>query len=155
MPRYEARGIRGRSIVKNASSVRNVPCAKNPTASLNAFAADEEPETQARSIRTALTERAKQLVHLARCKAAALVFDLDLDPSADDVCSEGYVTAHVSKLDRVLQKVGNHAREDMRVDVHVDVAIHRCDALSETPRTSACIVPSTSASSRSWLTWTR
>jgi hypothetical protein len=58
---------------------RKGPDASDAAAGLNALAADEDPETESRSVRAALLERVEELFHLAWWKAPALVLDLDLD----------------------------------------------------------------------------
>src|SRR6185503_21194127 len=77
--------------------------------------ADGEPETQPGPIGASLREGAKELLELARRKAAAFVLDFHQDAIGGRVRPQRYVAVGAAELERVLQQVGARRREDLSI----------------------------------------
>lgn len=89
-----------------------------PPVSLDALAANREPETESASIDAALLESAKEIVALTWWEAAALICDFYPNAIGSRVRLQRNVTAGPSKLYCVLQEVRQCCPEGLRVGVN-------------------------------------
>src|SRR5581483_1445365 len=119
---------------KDAPPVRQVAREDATVVGFRAPSTEGEPQTQPGPIRASLLEGPEQRLTISAREPAAFVLDLDAHAIGARFNPERDRRTRTSELERVLQQVPNHRREDLAIGLDGDARFDRQHAQRNSPR---------------------